>query len=232
LAPKGSPAGLVSKIPLGKRAYTIEVNEQTSVSGFVLPDHRVDVIHVSNTGIAETILEDLQVLASGQVYTRPEDRSIPAKTVTLAMSPAEVDKLVAARSRGSLTLALRGPNDHERKPELPPPPPPPRDDGPPSPSQGRPRRGPRPPPPGDGAGESDQALGVNSIDHRFNRPTSRPSRSRISRSWFPLVPAEHTTWQRQKANQSSPSWRKGTEGQWPILSRIVAIPDLDRAGVT
>ena len=33
--------------------------------------------------------------------------------MTLAVSPKEVDKLVAARARGSLTLALRGPNDHE-----------------------------------------------------------------------------------------------------------------------
>ncbi len=136
LAPKGSPAGLVSKIPKGKRAYTIEVNEQTGVSGFILPDHRVDVVQVnpsgSNPGTAETILEDVQVLASNQVFTRPEDRSIPARTVTLAVTPEQVDTLVAARARGALSLTLRGLNDHtQAKPKpavaklvLPPPPPP------------------------------------------------------------------------------------------------------------
>jgi pilus assembly protein CpaB len=138
LAPKGSPAGLVSKIPQGKRAYTIEVNEQTGVSGFILPDHRVDVVQVnpsgSNTGTAETILEDVQVLASGQVFTRPEDRSIQARTMTFAVTPEQVNTLVAARARGALTLSLRGLNDHtlakpKQKPEpavaqlvLPPPP--------------------------------------------------------------------------------------------------------------
>ncbi len=81
LAPKGSPAGLVSRIPKGKRAFAIDVNETTGVSGFVLPDHRVDVIQVETKGnnappVAETILQDIQVLASGQVFTRPEDRSI------------------------------------------------------------------------------------------------------------------------------------------------------------
>src|SRR5438270_247930 len=43
LAPKGAPKGLVSQIPNGMRAFTIEVNEQTGVSGFILPEHRVDV---------------------------------------------------------------------------------------------------------------------------------------------------------------------------------------------
>ena len=32
--------------PQGMRAFAIEVNEQTGVSGFVLPDHRVDVVQV------------------------------------------------------------------------------------------------------------------------------------------------------------------------------------------
>ena len=44
LAPKGSPAGLVSRIHPGMRAFTLEVNEHTGVSGFILPDHRVDVV--------------------------------------------------------------------------------------------------------------------------------------------------------------------------------------------
>src|SRR3954453_4266767 len=79
LAPKGSPAGLVSRIHSGMRAFTLEVNEHTGVSGFILPDHRVDVVQTEANGNgpskAETILEDVPVLASGQVFTRPEDRS-------------------------------------------------------------------------------------------------------------------------------------------------------------
>jgi pilus assembly protein CpaB len=116
LAPKGSPAGLVSRIHPGMRAFTLEVNEHTGVSGFILPDHRVDVIQGEAGGNgpsqAETILQDIPVLASGQVFTRPEDRSIQSRTVTLEVTPDQVDVLVAARAKGALSLALRGLNDH------------------------------------------------------------------------------------------------------------------------
>jgi pilus assembly protein CpaB len=120
LAPKGSPAGMVARIPKGKRAFAVEVNEHTGVSGFILPDHHVDVVK-NETGSngkieAETILQDVLVLASGQVFTRPEDRSIQSRTVTLAVTPEEVDILVAASAKSALTLVLRGLNDHESKP--------------------------------------------------------------------------------------------------------------------
>ena len=91
LAPKDLPPGLTSRIPKGKRAFAIEVNEQTGVSGFVLPDHRVDVLqdlrdHSGNARSASgrTILQNMLVLAVGQVFTRPEDKSLLARTVTLA----------------------------------------------------------------------------------------------------------------------------------------------------
>src|SRR4051794_34876970 len=120
LAPKGSPAGMVARIPTGMRAFAVEVNEHTGVSGFILPDHRVDVVQnesgPNGKAEAETILQDVLVLASGQVFTRPEDRSIQSRTVTLAVTPEQVDVLVAAGAKGALTLALRGLNDHEARP--------------------------------------------------------------------------------------------------------------------
>src|SRR3954447_11096267 len=123
LAPKGSPAGMVARIPKGMRAFAVEVNEHTGVSGFILPDHRVDVVQNENgpngKAEAETILQDVLVLASGQVFSRPEDRSIQSRTVTLAVTPEQVDVLVAASAKGQLTLALRGLNDHESRPAKP-----------------------------------------------------------------------------------------------------------------
>ncbi len=125
LAPKGSPPGLVAAIPKGKRAYAIEVNEQTGVSGFILPQHRVDVIQTKPVGgdgrvESDTILQNVLVLAVGQTSTRPEDKSIIVRTVTFAVTPDEVQTLVEARAKGPLSLALRGVNDNdlvERKPE-------------------------------------------------------------------------------------------------------------------
>ena len=129
LGPKGSPPGLVSNIPKGMRAYAVEVNEQSGVSGFVLPGHRVDVVRSEPNEKAqsqrgETILQNVQVLAAGQVFTRPEEKSLQNRTVTLAVTPDQVDVLVAARAKGPLSLSLRGVNDHEivdrpkPKPEL------------------------------------------------------------------------------------------------------------------
>jgi pilus assembly protein CpaB len=116
LGPKGTPPGLVANIPQGMRAYAIDVTEQSGVSGFILPGHHVDVIrhdsHDKNQLHAETILQDVLVLAAGQVFTRQEERAVTSRTVTMALKPEEVDILVAARSRGTLALALRGVNDH------------------------------------------------------------------------------------------------------------------------
>ncbi|MGO9601003.1 MAG: Flp pilus assembly protein CpaB [Isosphaeraceae bacterium] len=128
LGPKGSPPGLVANIPQGMRAFAVEVSEQSGVSGFILPGHRVDVIRYEpgerGQQHAETILQNIQVLAAGQVFTRPEEKALQNRTVTVAISPEQVDILVAARAKGPLSLSLRGVNDHaivqqpKAKPEL------------------------------------------------------------------------------------------------------------------
>jgi pilus assembly protein CpaB len=61
----------------------------------------------------ETILQNILVLAAGQVFTRAEERSLTNRTVTLALTPDQVATIVAARAKGLLSLALRGVNDHE-----------------------------------------------------------------------------------------------------------------------
>jgi pilus assembly protein CpaB len=116
LGPKGMPPGLVANIPKGMRAYAMDVTEQSGVSGFVLPGHRVDVVrYESAEGVkhGETILQDILVLASGQVFTRAEERTLTTRTVTLAVTPEQVNILVAARSKGPMSLSLRGVNDHD-----------------------------------------------------------------------------------------------------------------------
>jgi pilus assembly protein CpaB len=117
LGVKGTPPGLVANIPKGMRAFAIDVTEQSGVSGFILPGHRVDVLRYENNDKhdlrAETILQNVLVLAAGQVFMRPEERSVQSRTVTLAVKPDEVDILVTARAKGALSLALRGVNDHD-----------------------------------------------------------------------------------------------------------------------
>jgi pilus assembly protein CpaB len=116
LGPKGAPPGLVANIPTGMRAFAIDVTEQSGVSGFILPGHHVDVVQHHNSekneSRVDTILQNVLVLAAGQVFTRPDERALQSRTVTLALKPDDVHVLVSARAAGSLSLALRGVNDH------------------------------------------------------------------------------------------------------------------------
>ena len=90
LGAKGTPPGLVANIPTGMRALAIDVTEQSGVSGFILPGHHVDVVRYEtsekNNVRGETILQDVLVLAAGQIFTRPDERAVQSRTVTLALS--------------------------------------------------------------------------------------------------------------------------------------------------
>lgn len=116
LGPKGMPPGLVANIPKGMRAFAVDVTEQSSVSGFILPGHHVDIVKYENSDArqkhGETILQNVLVLAAGQIFTRPEEKSLQTRTVTLAVTMDDVHVLVAARAQGALSLALRGVNDN------------------------------------------------------------------------------------------------------------------------
>ena len=97
-------------------AIAVEVNEQSGVSGFVLPDHRVDIVRLRGqrevpAQLGETILQDVLVLLrpAGVVFTRPRRRRSRTRTVTVAVTPEQVDILVAARAKGiSVPVAPRG----------------------------------------------------------------------------------------------------------------------------
>jgi pilus assembly protein CpaB len=119
---KGSPPGMINNIPKGLRALSIDVTEQTGVSGFILPGHRVDVFRFESSQSkelhGEIILQDVLVLAANQMFIRPEEHTVVSRTVTLAVTPENVTVLVEARAKGPLSLALRGVNDHDVVPRL------------------------------------------------------------------------------------------------------------------
>ena len=105
LAPRGARRAWSRGSPRGCGPSPSRSTSTPGVSGFILPDHRVDVVQhetgPNGKSEAETILQDVLVLASGQVFTRPEDRSIQSRTVTLAVTPEQVDILVAAPAKGA-----------------------------------------------------------------------------------------------------------------------------------
>ncbi|MBJ6799211.1 Flp pilus assembly protein CpaB [Geomonas propionica] len=109
-------------IPLGHRAVTVAVNEVAGVAGFITPNDRVDVVlttpipNVQNEKISKIILQNIPVLATGQITEQKEGKPVVVPTVTLDLTPDDSEKLVLGASRGSLQLLLRniadtGPTD-------------------------------------------------------------------------------------------------------------------------
>src|SRR5277367_6008590 len=121
LAGENAGAGLPGLIPPGMRAISVRVNDTTSVSGFVLPGTRVDVLLTgnpqgSNEQQTTTVLENVAVIATGQRLdhnSAGEAKSVPV--ITLLVSPDDAERLTLASSQGHIQLALRNPLDTKQE---------------------------------------------------------------------------------------------------------------------
>jgi pilus assembly protein CpaB len=115
---------LASLIDKDKRAISVRVDDVVGVGGFLLPGNRVDVLATKKSGgsgnnaEAETILEDLRVLAVDQTASTDKTQPVVVRAVTLEMTPEETEILVKAQSEGKLQLALRNPLDNQKKPPV------------------------------------------------------------------------------------------------------------------
>jgi len=129
LASADAGIGLNALIRKGKRAMTVEVDQESGVGGFIQPGNYVDIIVTirpdDQAGRAawatETILVGIPVLTVGSPKAREEDevgadgkkrtrlvtrRQTPS--VTLELDPEEAEKLALAVSKGDIHLVLRG----------------------------------------------------------------------------------------------------------------------------
>lgn len=118
LTKPGEPAGLTSLLERGQRAFTIEVDVSSGVSGFLRPGHQVDVYWTGrvDTGqitgeVTKLIQSSLPLIAIDQSANEEVQSSGIAKTVTVAASPQQVAALAQAQSTGDLTLSLVGSGD-------------------------------------------------------------------------------------------------------------------------
>jgi len=118
LAPEGTSAGLSGILPDGKRALTVKVDEVAGVGGFVHPGDHVDVLvdlplKETSEHFSKTILHDIVVLTTGQVWQPKGDDNKPmvVNTVTLELTPHESEVLNLASNEGKIRLALRNRNN-------------------------------------------------------------------------------------------------------------------------
>jgi pilus assembly protein CpaB len=108
------PASLAALVGPGMRAVAITVDEARGVAGFVRTGDRVDVIltrsasgNEPNSSFADVLLQDVKVLAIGQLYKERQEHATVVKTVTVEVSTEQAQKLVLAQGVGTLSLVLR-----------------------------------------------------------------------------------------------------------------------------
>jgi pilus assembly protein CpaB len=118
LAPEGTGAGLSGILPEGKRALTVRVDEVAGVAGFLHPGDHVDVlvdlpIFEAKDHFSKTILHDIPVLTTGQIWkqTGNDNKPVVVNTVTLELTPQQSEVLNLASNEGKIRLALRNRNN-------------------------------------------------------------------------------------------------------------------------
>lgn len=133
--PDGGRTGLSRQIAIGKRAFSVQVNEQQAVSRLIKPGDRVDVLTLVDYAggrkeklKVKTVLQDVYVLATGKYVTKEiplvgykVDREIKSmnlntytdfNTVTLELAPYEVQKLIFLITAGNgIFFSLRNNDD-------------------------------------------------------------------------------------------------------------------------
>lgn len=109
------PNTVISMIPQGYRAVTINVNATTGVEGWAQAGASVDVQWINDVlgdRMAKLLVQNAKVL-SAERQTDPNQQPgqpIPT-TVTLAVTDVDAQKISLASTGGQLMLHLRGPND-------------------------------------------------------------------------------------------------------------------------
>ncbi len=113
--------GLTSIIPMGYRAVAIPVDNISSVAGLIRPGNHIDIIGTFRfpemqgdralDTLTLTLLQNVIVLAvgnnMGKAFTANETVQRSYSSVTLSLSPNEVEMIVFAAQKGKLTLSLR-----------------------------------------------------------------------------------------------------------------------------
>ncbi len=130
LVGEGAGNFMAASLREGMVAITMDVSAVRGVAGFIAPGDYVDVIltykkkvsfkdmdddpQVDNmiklnldNRAAETILQNVHILAVDQSSTRNEEKIKVGKTVTLELSRRDAEVLIMARHIGDLTLVLR-----------------------------------------------------------------------------------------------------------------------------
>jgi pilus assembly protein CpaB len=120
LQPIGQANGTTfdAKLKPGFRAVTFAVDNNSGVAGFIEPQSHIDIVGMVGSGAdtkAKPILSDVEVIAVGQTFQRKPGASysVPASSVTVAVTAEDSTKLIKAVLASKLYLSLRNSTDHD-----------------------------------------------------------------------------------------------------------------------
>ena len=123
--------GLAAHIPSGYRAYALPVTEAAIAGGFLQVGDHVDLYVTLPGGLfaqpqtghspddqsrSTPLIESVAVLAVGTKLQTAGAAETAARTVTLALRPADLSRVALAARLGAVTFAVRNPVDRDAPP--------------------------------------------------------------------------------------------------------------------
>jgi pilus assembly protein CpaB len=114
LADRGSK-GLTPPVPLGWRVKTMRVSDVSGIGGWIQPGQRVDILLTSTASgepVTKTIMQNLEVLATGTVKeTNEEGQIIATPLLHMLVTLEQAEMLTHAGTQGTIDTALRNEAD-------------------------------------------------------------------------------------------------------------------------
>ena len=111
----GVDAGINANLTAGMRAFAINVDVSSGVSGFLRPGDRVDVYWsgvANERDVTKLIDQGIRLIAIDQNADADRtEETLIARTITVEATPQQVAALAQAQQTGRLTLSLLGSGD-------------------------------------------------------------------------------------------------------------------------
>ena len=115
----GNRGFLAAVLRPGMRAVSVPITVTSGISGFVFPGDRVDLLITYPVRLkggdgdpvqhkaAETVLQDVRVIAIDQKLVSKDGQATVAHTATLEVTPKQSEIIAVASQMGKLSLSLR-----------------------------------------------------------------------------------------------------------------------------
>lgn len=114
-----STSGVASKIPPGKRLFSLQIADKVAGNGWVKPNDHVDIVATmdlpSRGKTTFTLMQDVTLVSVGKATVWENGASTNGSEIGFYVTLEELEFLRFAQGKGEFSLALRNPNDVSSK---------------------------------------------------------------------------------------------------------------------